>query len=559
MMAKPLLVQQLRQSIFLRIYAGIVLACALIAILALGLYDRINAQRAQNYRENIADGVMYLIAEGLARQPDVESRQNWIDDATLLLNLPLGLVGEDNVNLGRRELSLLRKGKAVVRFNELQNTGELYARVPGENQLIHVHVDKLGEQQIKAVAVFLMDDLVQYPGREKQRLQAIKSHFDFPLTLLPSNQVPLDIDQRARINRKEVILLYADSSESGRGSMTIISPSMGYDLLRVGPIPLFNPLPYSLVIGLSVLSLLLIALATYLLVIPLEGRILQLRQGMQQVRLGNFSARLPIDGHDEIAQLASMFNNMTAHIQRLIESQRDLTRAVSHELRTPVARIRFGVEMLADTDDLESRLDQQEMIDQDIESLNRLIDEVLVYAKLEEGRPALEYQPIDLNETVQRLVRQAEKLKQAKDIEVRLQDSTPTVIAEAKYLERALHNLLSNALRHAESRVRLTVHVNGAMASVCVEDDGPGIAPQDRRRIFMPFTRLDDSRTRFQTDTSSGYGLGLSIVERISYWFGGRVDVEDSPELGGALFRLSWPADLRQTSVHPLSAHESAN
>ena len=97
------------------------------------------------------------------------------------------------------------------------------------------------------------------------------------------------------------------------------------------------------------------------------------------------------------------------------------------------------------------------------------------------------------------------------------------------------------------------------MASVCVEDDGPGIAPQDRRRIFMPFTRLDDSRTRFQTDTSSGYGLGLSIVERISYWFGGRVDVEDSPELGGALFRLSWPADLRQTSVHPLSAHESAN
>ncbi|WP_350617324.1 histidine kinase dimerization/phospho-acceptor domain-containing protein, partial [Pseudomonas sp. HY7a-MNA-CIBAN-0227] len=82
-------------------------------------------------------------------------------------------------------------------------------------------------------------------------------------------------------------------------------------------------------------------------------------------------------GQDEIARLSATFNAMTAHIKRLIESQRELTRAVSHELRTPVARIRFAVDMLADTDDEDSRFMQRDYIDEDIESLNGLIDEIL--------------------------------------------------------------------------------------------------------------------------------------------------------------------------------------
>ncbi len=540
-------IRSLHQSLFLRIYAGIVLACALIVILAAGLYDRINAQRQQNYRENIADGVMFLIGEGLARQTDQEARQNWLDDASLLLNLPVALVPPNSANLSRRELGLLRQGKAVVRFDELQGKGNLYAAIPNQSQLIHIQVDKLGEQQIKAVAVFLMDDLVQYPGREMQRLQTIRAHFDFPLALLPSNQVNLDFDQRARINRKEVILLYGDTTgASGQGGLTVISPSTGTTLLKIGPIPLFNPLPYSLVIGLALLSLLLIALATYLLIFPLEGRVLRLKQAMQQVRQGNFSARLPVEGHDEMAQLASMFNNMTSHIQRLIESQRDLTRAVSHELRTPVARIRFGVDMLADTDDPESRYAQQEMIDQDIQSLNNLIDEVLMYAKLEEMRPTLCHEDIDLDHLVRQVIAKGEKLATGKHVELNLPGQQHLVVSESHYLERAIFNLLSNALRHAEQRVRVSAEVRDGWAQVTIEDDGVGIEPQNRRKIFMPFTRLDDSRTRFNTDTSAGYGLGLSIVERIAQWFGGRVEVDDSAALGGALFRFVWPVQRNE-------------
>ena len=76
------------------------------------------------------------------------------------------------------------------------------------------------------------------------------------------------------------------------------------------------------------------------------------------------------------------------------------------------------------------------------------------------------------------------------------------------------------------------------MAYICVEDDGPGIPEADRARIFEAFARLDDSRTR----ASGGYGLGLSIVSRIAYWFGGEIQVDQSPTLGGARFIMIWPA-----------------
>jgi two-component system sensor histidine kinase RstB len=92
--------------------------------------------------------------------------------------------------------------------------------------------------------------------------------------------------------------------------------------------------------------------------------------------------------------------------------------------------------------------------------------------------------------------------------------------------------------------------VSGNQAWVRVEDDGPGIPVKDRARIFEPFSRLDDSRTR----SSGGYGLGLSIVQRIAFWHGGDVEVGESPSLGGASFTFHWP--VRQVLRHGRQAKE---
>jgi two-component system sensor histidine kinase RstB len=240
-----------------------------------------------------------------------------------------------------------------------------------------------------------------------------------------------------------------------------------------------------------------------------------------------------------MASLASSYNSMSDHIQRLIEAQRELMRAVSHELRTPVARIRFGMEMLAEEDDYEYRIQQVDMIDKDIEALNTLIDEIMTYAKLEQGTPSLDFEKIVLAEVLEQVATETEALKTQKEIIV--EAPLPSVIADAerRYLHRVVQNLVGNAVRYCDHKIVISGGITDAgMAYVCVEDDGPGIPEEDRKRIFEAFARLDDSRTR----ASGGYGLGLSIVSRIAYWFGGRIEVDASPTLKGARFTMSWPA-----------------
>lgn len=87
--------------------------------------------------------------------------------------------------------------------------------------------------------------------------------------------------------------------------------------------------------------------------------------------------------------------------------------------------------------------------------------------------------------------------------------------------------------------------MNKHEATISVEDDGQGIPEKDREKVFIPFARLDDSRTR----ASGGYGLGLSIVSRIAFWFNGKMSVDESPTLGGARFIMTWPVKPLATSI----------
>ena len=255
---------------------------------------------------------------------------------------------------------------------------------------------------------------------------------------------------------------------------------------------------------------------------------------------------MQVDGEDEIDTLALSFNGMAEHIKRLIEAQRELTRAVSHELRTPVARVRFGVEMLADTDDYESRLEQQLMIDKDIEALNTLIDEILTYAKLEQGTPSLNFEEVALYKLVRQVAEETRSLGLEPQVLTLEPDHELLVSAEKLYLHRVMQNLAGNAMRYANRKIRISGGVENGKAYICVEDDGPGIPEKDREKIFEPFSRLDDSRTR-AAGSAGGYGLGLSIVSRIAFWFGGHISVDQSPDLGGARFKMSWPVKRPRT------------
>ena len=492
------LVSSLKHSIFVRIYAGLLIVCLCVALFAQLLMDTINQERMQTYRENMATGAFYLVSEGLAHQESETQREYWLSDASSLFGSTFRIVPIENIDFSASERRRFESGETVVRYVSQPAYADVYHRLP-DDKVLTVRVSQVTEQQVRAMAVFLLDDLSYYATlpEKRARLTELENKFSYPLTLDTIDTFDLDDDQLARLRRDEVVILLQDSNSSqGNSSIKIVIPSEINDMaVLMGPIPLFNWFPLNLIISMVLISMFLISLGVYALIFPLERKL-------------------------------------------------QLIHAVSHELRTPVARIRFAVDMLADTDDADSRFMQRDYIDEDIEALNGLIDEILTYAKLEEGSPKLDLESVNLKELVEQIVRETEAL--GKDIKIvgNPPNSKVTAVADRRYLHRVIQNLAGNALRYAEGTIIISAWVKKGNAFVSVEDDGQGIPEEDREKVFIPFARLDDSRTR----ASGGYGLGLSIVSRIAFWFNGSMSVDESPELGGARFIMTWPVKpLTQT------------
>ncbi|WP_367107308.1 ATP-binding protein [uncultured Psychrobacter sp.] len=542
------LVSSLKHSIFVRIYAGLLIVCLCVALFAQLLMDTINKERVQSYRENMATGAFYLISQGVGRQESEIQREYWLSDASSLFGSTFRIVPLNSVDFSSSELRRLDNGDTVVRYVDQPTHADVYHRLPDSEDVLTVRISQVTEQQVRAIAVFLLDDLSYYTtlAAKRARLKELSEKFYFPLELKGVNALGLDSDQMARLRRDEVVILFQDSSTSQSNSaIKVIIPSEINDMsIVMGPVSLFNWFPLNLIISMVLISMFLISLGVYALIFPLERKLQLIQVGVNEVSQGNLDIQVQVIGQDEIARLSATFNAMTEHIKRLIESQRELTRAVSHELRTPVARIRFAVDMLADTDDEDSRHMQRDYIDEDIESLNGLIDEMLTYAKLEEGSPKLDLEPVNLKALIEQVVRETNALGKPIEIVGQLPSSKTTAIADQRYLHRVIQNLAGNALRYAETTIVISAGVNKGNAFVSVEDDGHGIPEADREKVFIPFSRLDDSRTR----ASGGYGLGLSIVSRIAFWFNGSMKVDESPKLGGARFVMTWPVKpLTQT------------
>lgn len=535
-------------SIFIRIYGGLLLVITAVALCAYFFVQAVNAQRAIAYREGMATGVFRLIALGASRK-EGDVRLTWLAEAGKLMDSPLAVVPPDREQFNDDELERLTQGRAIVRLYEEQNFADIYSRIPGAKELyIKTRMVKVSEQQAKAMAVFCLEELEQYPGREERRIKDLQRYFSYPLNILALDKVGLDRDQQARIRRNEVVLVLKEGAGTRNSSVRIVAPLPdGERVLVMGPMYLFDWMPVQLVIMVALAALGMITIAAYFIIHPLERKLNKMELAVRRIRGGDLSARAQVQGSDEVSQLAHAFNGMAEHIQRLIDSQREMTRAVSHELRTPVARLRFGMEMLADTDDIDQRHDQLQLLDQDVEQLNQLIDEILTYAKLEQGTPSLKFETFELAGLLERVRNETQVLSAGHSIEVESSGTEVRIEAEQRYLHRVIQNLAGNAVRYARSRVRLSGGIKGNWAWVCVEDDGPGIPEKDRARIFEPFARLDDSRTR----SSGGYGLGLSIVQRIAFWHGGTVEVGQSPDLKGARFVFRWPVRQALRNARP--------
>ncbi|MEO6698208.1 MAG: ATP-binding protein [Paraperlucidibaca sp.] len=526
------------KSIFVGIYGGILMMVVAVSLVTYATMHWINNERAQEYTERMSTAIFHITAIAVARQK-ADQRAIWLQDASLLLDAPMQLLTVLPIMPSSHEQERLAQGYSLVRSTE--QGSDIYIRVPlpGKPLYLSTRIAGIGEQQARAAANFYLEDLANYPEQEDIRLKTLAPFVGFPMSLMPLSQVRLDRDQRLRLEQDEIVVSFGElSSNAARSAMSVYAPSQSRpgQILVLGPFELFDPLPFQGLVIASVLALLLITLGAYWVIHNFEVKVVALGAIVQRLREGDLMARAEVSGVDEIGRLAETLNQMTAHIKRLLDSQRELTQAVSHELRTPLARLRFGIEMMAGSPDEEDRFRQLDLLDEDVNQLNQLIDEILTYATLQQSRPQLNFEAIDMTALMTRIQRETDALGKPAKLTVVVEEDLVIQSVE-RYAHRVIQNLVGNALRYAEHEVRATLRRDGKHVELWVEDDGPGIPEAQRERIFEPFTRLDDSRTR----STGGYGLGLSIVSRIVHWFEGSIYVDQSQQLGGARFVMRWP------------------
>ena len=284
-----------------------------------------------------------------------------------------------------------------------------------------------------------------------------------------------------------------------------------------------------------------VALAAYPIIRRLTLRLEALQRGVERWGSGDLSARVPVQGQDEVAFLATRFNSAAERIQTLVEAQKALLNAhknllanASHELRSPLARIRMGLELMAPR--LDTGAAQRLEISRSITELDQLIDEILLASRLDAGQT--DNEPMEVLDLTGLAAEECSRV----NAELQAEAQAPALLLRGspRLLRRLLRNLLENARRYSNGEITLTLSAGGSaavpLAVIRVNDRGPGVPAAQRERIFEPFYRLPGASER-----EGGVGLGLALVKSIAERHGGTVRCEDNPG-GGASFVVELPA-----------------
>jgi two-component system sensor histidine kinase RstB len=499
-----------------------------VGIVCLVALQLVNIVRTAQFNEEMVEGSLYLLAQRLRNDPAELAELSARFDANIGI-LPFSEGPSDEYQQAR-----LRRGQVLIESANAGRTAQLLYAMSDE-ELLEVRVNTVTEVQAQASAYLLLEDWQRSGQSIEDFIGAMQPHFGFPLSVVSMDDLFLSDADYARMQYGDVL---ARISIEGRQAEALAKLPGQPRALRLGPIDAFNPYSWQALVVITVIGFMMLGLGVYWVVNSFETRLRKLEQATSRLAQGHLNARVATTGADPVSRLGGAFNKMAEHIQRLISIQREMVRAVSHELRTPVARIRFGMQIIEDTADDPFVSKQLSGMDSDIQELDELIDEILTYARLEEGGPLLDFQKANVADIAAQVVEEA---RPPANVTVQYAGDAPEgayyAEVEPRYIHRAIQNLVGNAGRYASSRVRVVCSIGSDTCRVDVEDDGPGIPEDEWDRVFTAFARLDDSRTR----SSGGYGLGLSIVRRIAYWHGGRAMVGRSEVLGGAKFSLIWP------------------
>jgi signal transduction histidine kinase len=260
-----------------------------------------------------------------------------------------------------------------------------------------------------------------------------------------------------------------------------------------------------------------------------------MRREVDSITAGELDRRVPDSpGDDEIARLAATMNRMLDRLEADQARQHRFVSDASHELRSPVAAIRQHAELALRYPDQTDLPTLAGVAHEESIRLQRIVEDLLLLSRIDEGSLAMRHEPVDLDDLVQD---EAARLRATPSLQVTTDRVDPAQVeGDRSRLERLVRNLGENAARHARAAVALELRRDDGTAILSIEDDGAGIPAAERERVFDRFVRLDEARER----DAGGSGLGLSIVREIASLHGGAVSVADG-RLGGARFEVHLP------------------
>lgn len=524
-------------SFFYKIYLGIVGSLVLTVLIGNWIAQTVYDHRLKGHLSELTAIPAQLLKQDFLKKARGPERTALIADWEARLDGSIEEVGIDTLTLTPAERKAVLAGQVLV--HHLANTKMNLLVHSHEGSAFSVTMRALPETGLALALEIVSEHLKALsPSDQDRAIATLRRKHDYPVHLIDPSNPKLSSAMVKRLATGRLLVRSANDHKGSRIGYALV----GDKVLKLGPIKVVDPLPASIIAFIVLSALAIQAGVVFVLAMKFENRMQHTKDTVERIARGDFTTEEDTFYKDDsLGRLRATLRTMSERISTLLNTQKEMIRAVSHELRTPVARLRFAIEMLVDIDDASMRRKQQEKIDRDIDELDALIEEILMYARLDSGQVKVKLKEADLPKLIQRVAdEQRELCDDRLSIRVSVENTASSLPRyDETYIHRAVQNLVGNARRYAETQIHIHLALSDLGCHVAVDDDGKGIPEKQRQGVFNAFARLDKSRAR----ASGGHGLGLSIVKKIMDWHQGKASATESPQLGGARMILFWPLD----------------
>ncbi|MBI5540212.1 MAG: HAMP domain-containing histidine kinase [Bacteroidia bacterium] len=253
-------------------------------------------------------------------------------------------------------------------------------------------------------------------------------------------------------------------------------------------------------------------------------------EAVNEIRKGNLDKKVSVKGHDEFSKLAEAFNSMTAELKKMIQAREQLLLDVSHELRTPLTRSKLALEMMPDSKEKNSVIE-------DVKEVELMITDILETARLKNNKITLDIKDVLINDLIKNTISLFENEKNR--ININPVSESLFIKADEGRIITVLRNIIENSLKYSSLENKpIEVSVIDRIEEIIIqiEDYGHGIPEEKLPFVFEPFYRVDDSRSK----KSGGYGLGLHLCKRIMEAHGAEITINNKSDNNGIIVCLSF-------------------